>query len=325
MAWGVSVILLVPGEGHTPVVHSAFTLTDPDRPWYWGIAMAPLMLYPWLWWLTLWRAAGRQWRLFGEPAMRFCLVAAAIGLVALVLGSRNADSLLCALPPLALIAGRLLASHHGKPADFHALLPGMLALFVGLVFFLLNIVPVAHLDVVWRRLIDPDGSLPLWLGGISLVSGLALLGGGFILAQMTPRRMAPRVIQLALMTMLLITTLNLEFLASLGRFFDLRPVASQIKDLQNDGRAVAFYGAYHGDFDFVGRLEDPLPVLEDRRATALWLVTHPNGIIVTYFTGNLLHLPGRPIFLGLVGDGWAALWPAKTVLATDYAALDPRF
>ena len=103
------------------------------------------------------------------------------------------------------------------------------------------------------------------------------------------------------------------------------PVASQIRDLQNDGRAVAFYGAYHGDFDFVGRLKDPLPVLEDRRATALWLVTHPTGIIVTYFTGNLLHLPGRPIFLGLVGDGWAALWPAKTVLATDYAALDPRF
>ena len=88
--------------------------------------MAPLMIYPWLWWLTLWRAAGRQWRLLGEPAMRFCLVAAAIGLATLVLGSRNADSLLCALPPLALVASRLLASHHGKPADFHAVLPGML-------------------------------------------------------------------------------------------------------------------------------------------------------------------------------------------------------
>jgi len=121
LLWAIPVFVLVPGEaGRTPVVHSAFTLSDPDRPWYWGIAMAPLMIYPWLWWPTLWRAACRQWRLFGEPAVRFCLVAAATGLAILALGSRNADSLLCALPPLALIVGRQLASHHGKPADFHA-------------------------------------------------------------------------------------------------------------------------------------------------------------------------------------------------------------
>jgi hypothetical protein len=201
----------------------------------------------------------------------------------------------------------------------------MLALFVGLVFFLLNIVPVAHLDVVWRQLIDADGSLPLWLGGISLGSGLALLGGGFILGQMTPRRMAPRVIQLALLTMLLISTLNLEFLYSIGRFFDLKPVAGQIQALQHAGRPVAFFGAYSGDFDFVGRIDEPLPVLEGRQATAEWLADHPNGIIVAYFKGNLLHLPGRPIYLGLVGDSWAALWPAATVLATDYEALNPHF
>jgi len=121
------------------------------------------------------------------------------------------------------------------------------------------------------------------------------------------------------------TTLNLEFLFSLGRFFDLKPVATQIEALQHDGRAVAFYGAYRGDFDFVGRLDDALPVLETRHATAEWLAAHPTGIIVAYFKGNLLHLPGRPIFLGLVGDSWAALWPAKTVLATDYVALNPRF
>jgi len=326
LLWAIPVFVLVPGEpGRTPVVHSAFTLSDPDRPWYWGIAMAPLMFYPWLWWPTLWRAACRQWRLFGEPAVRFCLVAAATGLAILALGSRNADSLLCALPPLALIVGRQLASHHGKPADFHAVLPGMLALLVGLVFFLLNIIPVAHLDVVWRQLIDADGSLPLWLGGISLGSGLALLGGGFILGQMTPRRMAPRVIQLALLTMLLISTLNLEFHYSNSRFFDLKPVADQIRALQHAARPVAFFGAYRGDFDFVGRIDDPLPVLEGRRATAAWLADHPTGIIVAYFKGNLLHLPGRPIYLGLVGDSWAALWPAATVLATDYESLNPHF
>jgi 4-amino-4-deoxy-L-arabinose transferase-like glycosyltransferase len=325
LPWLAPVFWATPEIGGPPVVHSAFTLSDETRPWYWGIAMAPLMLYPWLWWRTLWRATALQWRQLGEPALRFCLVAVTIGLVALVLGSRNADSLLCALPPLALAAARLLASQGGKPQDFHAALPGFIALLVGLIAFLLNIVPVAHLDVVWREFIDPHSSLPIWLGGISLLSGLTLLGGGFILAQLTPRQLQPRCIQLALLPVLLMTTLNLEFLYSLGRFFDLRPVAEQLRALERDGRPFAFYGAYRGDFDFVGRLQKPLPVLDDRVDTIAWLAANPTGIVIAYFKGSLLHLPARPMFLGLVGDSWAAMWPAATVLATDEAVLAPYF
>jgi len=38
---------------------------------------------------------------------------------------------------------------------------------------MLNIIPVAHLDAVWQRLFESD--LPVWLGGISLASGITLL------------------------------------------------------------------------------------------------------------------------------------------------------
>jgi 4-amino-4-deoxy-L-arabinose transferase-like glycosyltransferase len=285
----------------------------------------PLILYPWLWWRTLWRAAQRHFRPAREEGLRLCTVAAVTSvIVACVVSEREFQDLLPTLPSLSLIAGRLLATRTGKPKDFHAIVPGLLLLLVGLILFLLNIVPVAHLDAVWREFID-DGSLPIWLGGISLVSGLVLLGGGYLLAQMSPREPFSRTVQLALLPVLLVTTLNIEFLFSLRRFFDLKPVAQQIQSLQQQGVPVAVFGRYHGEFDFSGRLERPLTVIRDPEAVLEWAHANESGVIVSYFKGSVLRLPGQPLILGIVGNGWAALWSADTIRTTEGAALRPRF
>src|SRR4030095_15014154 len=57
--------------------------------------------------------------------------------------------------------------------------------------FMLNIVPVAHLDAVWQRLFESD--LPVWLGGISLGSRITLLSGSYFLALLHARRRSPGV------------------------------------------------------------------------------------------------------------------------------------
>jgi len=84
---------------------------------------------------------------------------------------------------------------------------------------MLNIIPVAHLDAVWQRLFESD--LPVWLGGISLASGITLLSGSYLLALLTPRPGLARLVQLALLPVLLALTVNLEFEISLRPFFDL--------------------------------------------------------------------------------------------------------
>src|SRR5690606_20927996 len=233
------------------------TFGSPPRAAYWMAVALVLALYPWLLWKTLWQAAEEAADAWREPGIRFAGAAAATALVlAVAINWREAEGLLPLLPPLALIAARLLDGSRRRP-EFHALLPGTVALLIGLVCFLLNIVPVAHLDAVWREFINERG-LPIWLGGISLMSGLVLLGGSYLLAQMNPAALVARTVQLALMPVLLVSTLNLEFQFSLGDFFDLEPVALQIHDLQKAGRPVAVYGAYGGEFGFSGRLERPL-------------------------------------------------------------------
>jgi hypothetical protein len=295
------------------------------RAWFWSVALLPLALYPWFWWRTLWRNAALGWRGGAEPGVRFALMAALAGLAAaLATGNGQADALLPMLPPLALLIARAV-DEETQPREFHALLPGLLALCAGLIAFLFNIVPAAHLDVVWRALIDENGSTPIWLGGISLVPGLMLLGGGYFVAQITPRQTRAALVQLALLPALLVASLNLEFIFTIRDFFDLRPIADRIHMLQNEGRAVAYFGPYKGQFDFPGRLQEPLTVLRRTQDALFWAAANPDGVVVAAFQGSLNHLPPRSLYVGRAGDTLAALWPAPVVLDTGGAVLASRF
>ncbi len=304
-------------------LQAPLSAADIDQPWFWYIFVAALLLYPWLWWTSLWWAVGRARAEFASAELRLCLAATAIVfLIVLALGRQTTD-LLPMLPPVALVIARVWATHAGKARDFHAAVPGLLALFVCLFFFMLNIIPVAHLDAVWQRLFESD--LPVWLGGISLASGITLLSGSYLLALLTPRTSLARLVQLALLPVLLALTVNLEFEISLRPFFDMEPTAQKIRALQAAGRPVAVYARYDGEFDLTGRLTVPLQVVTDMPAALAWAAANRNGAVVSFFRGGLLHLPRQPLYLGHAEDSRAALWASETVTASNGAVLQPRF
>ena len=303
-------------------------LTDPApdrRDWYWLPVFALLFAYPWIWWRTSWRAMGRLSRHRLDAGSILVLVAIAAACVGAFFDPyRVQHVLLPAMALAALLLARALAATPEKARDFHAALPGLPLLFIGFVFFLLNIVPHAHLDAVWRRLLG-ESSLPIWLGGISLGAGLLLLGGGYLLAQLTPRPLRFRILQVALLPVLMASALNLEFLSGLRDFFDLQPFAERIHALQAEGRPIAVIGSYDGGFDLAGRLEQPPVILADANTAHRWAAANGSGVVITFFAGSTLRLPGRPIFLAAAGDRWAALWPASTIIATEGAVLRERF
>jgi 4-amino-4-deoxy-L-arabinose transferase-like glycosyltransferase len=297
-------------------------LVEANQPWFWYLLVLPLFLFPWLWWTSLWWAAARARRQFKSAALRLCLLAASVALIVAISTGRQTIELLPILPPLSLAVARIWAAHARKAKDFHAALPGLLALFVCLFFFMLNIIPVAHLDAVWRRLFDRD--LPIWLGGISLASGLALLSGSYLLALLTPRSSLTRLVQLALLPMLLALTVNLEFALSLRPFFDLAPIAERVRTLAESGRPIAVFARYHGELDFSARLRQPPLVLRDVPEALVWAAAHRDGVVLSLFRGSILHLPAQPLYLGHAEDFRAALWASAAVTATDGAVLRPR-
>jgi hypothetical protein len=227
------------------------------------------------------------------------------------------------LPPLAVLAARILATHSGRAKDFHAAIPGLTALFVCLFFFLLNIVPVAHLNALWQDLFAED--LPLWLGGISLGSGMLLLLGSYVLTLLTLQSLQARLLQVALLPVLLSAAVNLEFRTTLHSYFDLDPIAGQIRQLEERGVPVAIAGGYDGAFDFAGRLPRPPVVLTDQAAALAWAAANPQGVVISFFQGGILRLPKRPLFLGNADEYRVAVWPAQTVVETRGEVLAPRF
>lgn len=297
----------------------------PERPLYWLLLLAPGLLHPWAWWKPVWRAMRNQTRMPIDDGLRLTLVAVAVTLLASFLTEgRSAYGLVPALAPLALLAARLLTVQANKAVDYHAALPTLPVLLTGLIFFLLNIVPVAHLDAVWRQFVSPAG-LPIWLGGTSLISGLVLLGGAYLIGQAAPRALIARMMQLALLPTLVVVSFNIEFAQSLRPFFDLSPLAERIHELQQSGRNVALLGRYRGEYDFLGRLDQPVTVFASAGAALGWAAQNPDGVVLSYFQGGVLRLPLRPLMLGAAGNNWAAFWPAKDVIASNGAVLAQQF
>jgi len=297
--------------------------TEASRGAAWSLLLLPVALYPWICWKTLWRALRRHLREKVGVGFRLCLAFLAAAFLAGIVSGWQLVGLLSIVLPLSLLGARLLATQEIKPKDFHAVVPGFFALFVGLIFFLMNIVPTAHLDAVWRQVFGSP--LPIWLGGIGLISGLSLLVIGYILAQLSPSHQLSRTLQVAILPTLLMTSLNLEFDGNLRPFFDLTPVASRIEQLQDAGLSVAVFSHYRGEFDFAGRLETAPQPLPTRVEAARWAAAHPAGVLVTYFDGSPLRLPALPMFRGVARDRWVAIWPASAIQGPDSPVLNSQF
>ena len=297
--------------------------TEAARREIWTLLLVPVMLYPWICWKTLWRALNRHMRGRLGPGFRLCLIYLGATTLAGLASGEQLQGMTPIIPPLVLLGARLLATQEIKPKDFHAVVPGFVALVIGLFFFLMNMIPTAHLDAVWRQFFGAP--LPIWLGGSGLASGLVLLVSGYVLAQLSPSQQLSRTIQVAFLPALLVTCLNIEFAVNLRQFFDLTATASRLKDLQEAGQDIAVFGPYRGEFDFYGQLDRPPAVLPTAGAAIGWARAHPMGAIVSYFDGSPIRLPGLPYFRGVARDRWVAIWPSSAVVDSQGRVLADSF
>jgi hypothetical protein len=132
-------------------------------------------------------------------------------------------------------------------------------------------------------------------------------------------------LQVACLSVLLITCVNIEFANSIGAFFNLVPTGSKMRELEDAGQEVAVYGPYRGEYDFYGRLATAPTVLLHPADAIAWAKTHPRGAIVTRFDGSVLDLPALPYYRGAARDRWLAIWPTSAVIDTNGAVLADSF
>jgi 4-amino-4-deoxy-L-arabinose transferase-like glycosyltransferase/lipid-A-disaccharide synthase-like uncharacterized protein len=281
-----------------------------NRPFWWYLPMLPLILFPWLFWPPLWRGLLQLRQFFrtetpaevsspvnGNLGVRFCLIwiVLTVGGFSLISG-KQLHYLLPLFPVVALLAAYLLVKLPVEQQHRHwdTLLPSFLIVLVGLA---LLIIPhlratIPHLPS-WVSHLSPVSSILLLLIGIGLIAGKSLT-------------LQQRLLSLSVAAVLFNLIVPLTQLKAADPAYNLQGVSDYLSKLQRSGQTIAHLGKYHGEYQFLGRLQ-PLPVMDEFNLCA-WLIKYPDSYLVTYFSekdqGLMSHAefvqPYRADYVGVI-------------------------
>ncbi len=239
------------------------------RPWWFYLAMLPLLGFPLFWSPTLWRALRRAaWH--DDPGLRLCLIWSGGALLLFSLTSgKQIHYLVPELPALALIAARLLPRPDRRPLAAAVpplnLLPAVLAVLV-----VAAAAAAAGIGAV------PLGKLASAITPPTMLLAWALLMLGLCWAVLLQRHLAGAML-LSLGGLLALNILIA--MTGIATLYSTRPMAAAISQRQADG--IAYLGLpYHAEFNFAARLTAAVATPPGPAELARWIADHPAGVIL---------------------------------------------
>jgi len=275
-----------------------------QRPFWWYVAVLPGLLVPWLIWPPLWRALWRlrsSWRADGGLRLGLIWFVAAFFIFSLISG-KQLHYLLPEFPALALILAFALCNQVPSGVAFwDRALPAMLA--VGLGGFII-LVPVLH--VIPRE--------PFWLPLLNNQWGALLIAVGLwiFFARFDGVVDQAQIVKIVLVPVTIVVTVHLAAAPVLKAAYDLQPVSQQLKIWQDEGIALANFGKYHGQYQFMGRLTKPMAIVGRKQGdVAAFLARNPNGRVVAYY--KTVPTDAKPLVQYHFRSRTIVVWDSKTL------------
>jgi hypothetical protein len=106
-----------------------------------------------------------------------------------------------------------------------------------------------------------------------------------------------------------------------GRSYDTRGAGREIARLQERGTVIAYWGEYHGQFGFTGRLRAQLPEIRDIDGLHALVAREPAARVLVVSRRNPLVAAGAPPESAFAyRRKYWSVWPARQ-LAADPAIL----
>jgi 4-amino-4-deoxy-L-arabinose transferase-like glycosyltransferase len=263
-----------------------------NHPWWWYLALLPVLLYPYSAWPPVWKSMLR--RRAADPGIRFCLVWLVSGLIVFsLISGKQPHYLLPLMPAFALLAARLL-TERGVEVRRRHLIPGLSLLFV------------VGAALASGPLLAGRKGIPPWASEVSPGIGLALLAMGVASFFLFDRLFARRAAAPTLITLALVVGAHLGWAAAARDAYDLGPTARYLSAAEKQGRPIAYVGDYHGQFHFLGRLRRPILELPNG-SESLWIRQNPRGMVIQ----DLRYMPpdvDRAEFTQPYRDDVLAVW-----------------
>ena len=239
--------------------------------WWYYIAFMPFILFPWAYWGGAWKvlvdgvaSAGKI-----DYGRRFCVAwTIPVLLLFTLISGKKVHYLLPVLPAVALYLSSLLATRKEQGARWEMWPLTVLYLVVAAIFGSLPFIFTSSESPYWVFSISIFAVIPFTL---LAVTGLVFVRG----------TQANRVRMISLQTVFLVVIAHITLFLPASMGYDLKPIATEIASLQEQGFSIAHNGKYRGEYHFLGHLKKPFDVVYDHTEQQ-WMKTHPDGYVIGY-------------------------------------------
>jgi 4-amino-4-deoxy-L-arabinose transferase-like glycosyltransferase len=273
---------------------------DHGQALWWYVLILPPALLPIFLWPPVWCKRIRKSYDFGA---RFCIVwfiGAALSLS--LISGKQLHYLLPSLPALALLAASRIVTIQGAGYQRSHALPATLIAILGLTIAAVPLLPLNS------ETADTVAEAATGWGAVLAVAAI-------IAAVVKIGSWTWRAGTIAALSVLSIITVHLVIAPVLATRFDLEPVALHLRAWESEGKALANYGEYHGQYHFLGRLQHPMTIVGDGEISE-WVAAHPDGIVVTY--QRTVPEGASPLLVHSFRGRLITIWSAEAVIR------DPR-
>lgn len=244
-----------------------------QRPFWWYFAVLPVVCLPWILWVPLWHSMKG---LAFDSGLRFCAVQCLSGLALFSMASgKQVHYLMPLFPSLALMAAHALSVANPRILRVHQAPFGVMLVLLG---FLLLYLPAFGRVLSVHEAAEIGQETPISVELLVLCIGIIVLAF---------RPMKPltgmRIMTWAMLGLML--SVHLIFYQVGWQYYSMNTLAGKLADLEKQGVGIAYWNKYNGDFNFLGRLHEPLIEIGDKQKLLTWLNTHSQAYVV------LVHRP----------------------------------
>jgi len=243
-----------------------------NRPQWWYLEMAPLLIFPWFFVPSFWKLIFQKSTRQMSEGLKFSLAWFFPVFIAFsLISGKQVHYLLPIYPALAL----MIASEFDRIKKItwfdHAFM-GLPLIAAGAIFY--------YLANSGRM----DDAAP-WMNSLPIESSFILILGGLFIFIWKTKNTLTFLWKLVTANILLISVMFLGVIYHTGNAYDLREVSRTIKLIEDKNFPVAYLGNYAGQFDFIGRLDNPPQVITTTQLFN-WTKEHPEGRVIITFNGK---------------------------------------
>ncbi|MBO31484.1 MAG: hypothetical protein CMM74_00690 [Rhodospirillaceae bacterium] len=254
-----------------------------QKPFWWYLSILPGLLLPWLIWPSFLKnicCVVVDWRLSrkenlsrkADAGLRLILVWALAALVIFsVISGKRPHYLLPMFPALALGGAMLLTK---LSADQWVRGRWDLAPFAGITILFGAAILLSPLIAAGIGKLE-------YVQGVSLMWSLPLFAVGILFLIRPPAGGFSRILSISAASTLVVITVHGIAQPRLELAYNLQPLANHLAAAQGEGYVIANKDKYHGQYNFLGRLKNPV-VFTDSKLLPSWLKKNPKSKVVSY-------------------------------------------